>query len=75
MTERDFENEIEHGSLYAGSPETVARKIANIVQTLGISRFQMKYSAGPMEHGKLMESIELYGSKVVPLVRSLLGSN
>ncbi len=72
VTEQDFENEIEHGSLYAGSPETVAKKIANLVRTLGISRFQMKYSAGPMEHEKLMASIELYGTKVIPMVRSLL---
>jgi probable LLM family oxidoreductase len=72
VTERDFENEIEHGSLYAGSPETVARKIASTVRTLGISRFQMKYSAGPMEHEKLMKSIDLYGTKVIPMVRSLL---
>jgi probable LLM family oxidoreductase len=72
VTEKDFENEIEHGSLYAGSPGTVASKIARTVQTLGISRFQMKYSAGPMEHEKLMQSIELYGTKVIPLARSLL---
>lgn len=72
VTEQDFENEIEHGSLYAGSPETVARKIAHLVRTLGISRFQMKYSAGPMAHEKLLGSIELYGAKVVPLVRALL---
>lgn len=75
VTERDFENEIEHGSLYAGSPETVATKIANLVRTLGISRFQMKYSAGPMEHEKLMRSIELYGTKVIPMVRSLLAKH
>ncbi|WP_168879399.1 LLM class flavin-dependent oxidoreductase [Rhizobium sp. P28RR-XV] len=72
VTEQDFGNEIERGSLYAGSPETVARKIASLVRTLGISRFQMKYSAGPMEHAKLMNSIELFGTKVVPLVRKLL---
>lgn len=72
VTERDFENEIEHGSLYAGSPETAARKIAKLFRTLGISRFQMKYSAGPMEHEKLVNSIELYGTNVIPLVRSLL---
>lgn len=72
VTERDFDSEIEHGSLYAGSPETVAKKIVNLVRTLGISRFQMKYSAGPMEHEKLMNSIALYGTKVIPLVRSML---
>ncbi|WP_441361106.1 LLM class flavin-dependent oxidoreductase [Agrobacterium sp. MCAB5] len=72
VTEADFDNEIEHGSLYAGSPETIAKKIANTVEALGISRFQMKYSAGSMDHEKLMQSIDLYGSKVTGLVRGLL---
>ncbi|MBB4172024.1 hypothetical protein FHX09_005922 [Rhizobium sp. BK538] len=27
-----------------------------------------------MEHAKLMQSIELYGSKVIPLVRTWLGA-
>jgi hypothetical protein len=33
----------------------------------------MKYSAGTLAHEKLMRSIELYGSKVMPLVREMLG--
>ena len=72
MGRDEFVNEAEHGSLYVGSPETVARKIAATARTLGISRFQLKYSAGPLPHEKLMRSIELYGRKVVPLVRHLL---
>ena len=32
----------------------------------------MKYSAGPLPHEKLMHSIELYGSKVIPMVREML---
>jgi hypothetical protein len=32
----------------------------------------MKYSAGPLSHDKMMRSIELYGTKVIPLVRSIL---
>jgi alkanesulfonate monooxygenase SsuD/methylene tetrahydromethanopterin reductase-like flavin-dependent oxidoreductase (luciferase family) len=55
--------------LYVGSPETVARKIAATVKALRLSRFQLKYSAGPLAHEKLMRSIELYGSEVTPLVR------
>ena len=61
MTRADFEREIEHGSLYAGSPEMVARKIAASVKALGVSRFDMKYSAGPLSHAKMMRCIELYG--------------
>ncbi|MGX1702464.1 LLM class flavin-dependent oxidoreductase [Microbacterium sp. NPDC055357] len=60
------------GAVYAGSPETVARKIADTVRTLGVQRFDMKFSTGTLSHEKMMRSIELYGSKVVPLVRDML---
>ena len=72
MGRDEFDREIAQGSLYVGSPETVARKIATTVQTLGLSRFQMKYSAGPLSHEAMMGSIALYGEKVVPLVRDML---
>jgi probable LLM family oxidoreductase len=72
MSRTDFEREIEHGSLYVGSPETVARKITATVRGLGVSRFDLKYSAGPLSHAKMMGSIELYGRKVIPLVREML---
>lgn len=60
------------GALYVGAPETVARKIAGTARLLGLSRFDLKYGSGPMDHGRLMRSIELYGSKVAPLVRDML---
>ena len=46
MSKAEFEQEIQHGSLYLGSPETVAQKIAATVRALGIARFDLKYSAG-----------------------------
>jgi probable LLM family oxidoreductase len=72
MGQAEFEEEANRGSLYVGAPETVARKIAATAKTLGISRFDMKYSAGALSHEKLMRSIELYGSKVIPLARDML---
>ena len=72
LSVRDFEHEIAHGSLYVGSPETVARKIANTVKALGLSRFDMKYSAGPLSHEKMKQCIELYGRRVMPLVRDMV---
>jgi alkanesulfonate monooxygenase SsuD/methylene tetrahydromethanopterin reductase-like flavin-dependent oxidoreductase (luciferase family) len=60
------------GALYCGSPETVARKIATTVRELGLTRFDLKYANGGTPHDKLMKSIELYGTKVVPLVRDML---
>jgi probable LLM family oxidoreductase len=62
------------GSLYVGSPETVARKIVNTVKALDVSRFDMKYSSGTLAHEHMMKSIELYGTKVMPMVRDLLAS-
>ena len=46
MGRDEFEREADHGSLYVGSPETVARKIAATVKALGVARFDLKYSAG-----------------------------
>jgi alkanesulfonate monooxygenase SsuD/methylene tetrahydromethanopterin reductase-like flavin-dependent oxidoreductase (luciferase family) len=70
----EFRGEVEHGSLYLGSPETVARKVAATVKALGIQRFDLKYSAGTLPHERMMRSIELYGSKVVPMVKDMLNS-
>ena len=72
LSRAHFDAEIEGGSLYVGSPETVARKIVATVKALGVSRFDLKYSAGPLSHDKMMRSIELYGRKVIPLVRDML---
>ncbi len=73
MTPAEFEREAgPGGALYVGSPETVARKIARTVRTLGVDRFDLKYSNGPMPHSRSMRAIELYGTEVIPLVRDLL---
>jgi len=61
------------GALCVGSPETVAAKIVRTVRALGLARFDMKYSAGTLPHDRLMTSIELFGTKVMPRVRELLG--
>ena len=70
----EFDREVESGSLYCGSPETVARKIAATAKALGLVRFDMKYSSGPLQHEALMRSIGLYAREVVPRVRELLAA-
>jgi probable LLM family oxidoreductase len=60
------------GALFVGSPETVAQKIAFTARTLSLSRFDLKYSNGPMPHELQLRSIELIGSKVAPRVHELL---
>jgi probable LLM family oxidoreductase len=72
-TRIQFEREASpDGSLYVGAPETVATKIARTARLLGISRFNLKYSAGTLPHAALMKSIELFGTTVAPRVRELL---
>lgn len=70
-----FEQEIAHGALFVGSPETVAKKIVKTEQALGISRFGLKYGNGPLAHEHMMEAIELYGTAVKPLVLDMLSES
>jgi probable LLM family oxidoreductase len=71
-TKTAFEQEVDGGALHLGSPETVARRIATTIKDLGAVRFDMKYSVGTLPHDKLMRCIELYGTKVMPLVREMI---
>lgn len=75
MTRESFEHEADIGSIYVGSPETVAQKIAKTAKALGLDRFDLKYSNGMLAHEKLMTSIELYGTEVAPRVREILSTD
>ena len=66
--------EVNHGSMYVGSPETVARRIADAIRTLSLSRFDLVYAVGRVPHEQRLASIELYGHEVIPRVRELLGA-
>ncbi len=70
----DFEREIETGSLYVGSPETVAQKIASTLTKLPVQRFDLKYDQGGITHADQLRTIELYGRDVVPRVKELLAN-
>ena len=73
MTRDHFDRETgPDGALYVGSPETVAATIAATVKLLGLARFDLKYSSGTLPHDKLMTSIELFGTRVIPRVRELV---
>jgi probable LLM family oxidoreductase len=74
-TRAQFESEAgPHGAVFVGSPETVAQKIASAARTLSLSRFDLKYSNGPMPHEQMLQSIELIGRKVAPRVHELLAA-
>jgi alkanesulfonate monooxygenase SsuD/methylene tetrahydromethanopterin reductase-like flavin-dependent oxidoreductase (luciferase family) len=71
-TREQFESEIKYGSLYVGSPETVAQKIAYAMKSVGAQRFDFKYCNGPMTQKQMLHSIELYATQVIPRVKELL---
>jgi probable LLM family oxidoreductase len=71
-TRQQFDAEVDHGSMYVGSPETVANRIAGVIRTLGLSRFDLLYALGRVPHQQRMATIELYGREVIPRVRELL---
>jgi len=71
-TREQFEYEVTHGSHYVGSPETVAKKIANTLKTLDAKRFDLVYGGGGVSTETREKTIELYGKEVIPRVRELL---
>ncbi|MFI9780851.1 LLM class flavin-dependent oxidoreductase [Streptomyces sp. NPDC051956] len=72
VTKGEYEAEIRHGSSYVGSPETVARKVAATIKNLGVGRFDLVYTSGAQPVSARLRAVELYGTKVVPMVRDLL---
>lgn len=61
------------GVLAVGSPETVAKKLVRHSKALGgIDRFTFQMDNAGLTHRQLMQSIELIGTKVIPLVRKMM---
>jgi probable LLM family oxidoreductase len=60
------------GALFIGDPERVADKIIAHHKIFNNDRFLLQMAIGPMPHAQIMRGIELYGTKVAPLVRQAL---
>jgi probable LLM family oxidoreductase len=70
-----FQAEVDHGSMFVGSPETVAKRIAATMASLSLSRFDLHYAIGRIPHEHRMAMIELYGREVIPRARELLAAD
>lgn len=70
MTRGRFEAQVgSQGALLVGSAEEVAEKILRHSDALGgVSRLTFQMDSAELPHEKLMQSIELIGSRVKPLV-------
>lgn len=72
LSKDEFIDEINYGSMYVGSPETVANKIIKAVHDLGVETFRLKYSMAGLDEKYVQDAIVLFGSKVIPIVRTAL---
>ncbi len=72
VTRESFDHEIAEGSLYLGSPDTVATRIADAITTLNVGRFDMIYTSGAVPAADRLRAVELYGTAVIPRVREIL---
>ena len=61
-----------NGHLFLGDPETVAKKIVAHQKIFRNDRFLLQMAIGLMPHDQILRGIELYGTKVAPLVREML---
>lgn len=62
-----------HGALFVGSPQQIVDKILYEYELFKHQRFLLQFSIGTMPHEKIMKSIELFGTKVAPAVRTAIG--
>ena len=70
ITRQQFESSRTlRGALLVGNPEEVIEKILFQHKIFGHQRFLIQMSLGLMPHDKVLESIELFGTKVAPIVR------
>lgn len=67
---REFD--LEKGMVFAGGPDQIASRIIELHNLLGHSRQILQMDVGGMPHQVFLKSIELLGTKVLPLVRKEL---
>ncbi|WP_062521006.1 LLM class flavin-dependent oxidoreductase [Demequina silvatica] len=73
MTRAQYDDEVDFGSLYVGSPETVAIKMAAAIRALDVGRFDFVYTGGgAMPASSRLRAVELFGTQVIPRVREVL---
>src|SRR5690625_7441284 len=59
MSRANFESEVESGSYYVGSPETVAKRMAKVIKEMGIERFDLVYGInGQLQEERFQRSEE-----------------
>ncbi len=74
VTRAQFDAQLQpHGAHLIGDPETVAAKVLRHAAALGgISRVTFQMDPATLPHAKLLQAIELLGTRVAPILREEL---
>src|SRR6266853_487981 len=77
VTRADFDAQRgPQGALLVGNPDEVTEKIIRHSEALGgVSRFTFQMNAASLPHAKLMQAIELLGTRVAPALRKELAGS
>ncbi|MBA2488965.1 MAG: LLM class flavin-dependent oxidoreductase [Chloroflexi bacterium] len=62
-----------HGANFVGSPAQIVEKILYQYEIFQHDRFLVQFTVGSLPHHVVMRSIELFGTKVAPVVRAEVG--
>lgn len=76
VTQAKFNNLISpRGVLVVGGPEQVAEKLSRHSEALGgVDRFTFQMDNAGLSHQQLLQSIELIGTKVIPLIKQSISA-
>jgi hypothetical protein len=58
-------------NIIVGSPETVTRKLSEMIDRLSPGYLHIYGNEGAMDHNDVMRSIELLGKEVIPAIHEL----
>ena len=64
----DFDTAIEWGGIFAGSPETVRRKVQNFVDETRVNYFVGTFAYGNLSTEQVLKSIGLFAREVMPAI-------
>jgi probable LLM family oxidoreductase len=75
MTREAYDAQVApEGALYVGSPQQIIEKILRSHEVFGHDRFVLQLGTGTIPHRDMLAAIELFGTVVIPAVRSALSS-
>ena len=73
--EDEMTKRIDQGTLIVGSPETVTKKVSQMIEETGINYFLGVFSYGNMANDKAIRSMDLFAREVIPAVKETQTAN